>query len=83
MINDIIKWTLRTFLIGVFWVFFLSINIEGRTLFSYANETFVENELVRTADRELLELWSKLYKAASLAFSDEGEFGRRSGQKVY
>ncbi len=79
MFNDLLKWLFRTCLLGIFWVFFLSIHVEGRTLFSYANETLVENQLVRTADEELMSLWRKLYHAASLAFAPESDMSSQQG----
>ena len=71
MINDISKWLFRTSLIAIFWVFALSISIKGQPLFNYANDFFVQNELVRFVDRQLGELWTKVSDTARITFSDD------------
>lgn len=68
--NDIIKWLTKTGFIAVFWVFIFSITIDGRTVFSYANNFLVQNSLVRTLDEELHDLWVKIYQTAQVTFSD-------------
>ena len=67
--NDLVKWLLRTAVAAVIWVFVLSIQWGGRPLFAYANETLVQNPLVRAADEELADLWQRLGKAARLTFA--------------
>lgn len=70
MFNDMLKWCARTSLIALFWVFFLSINWNHQPLFSYANEIFVQNDIVRFLDEELGELWSKISQTARVTFSE-------------
>ena len=70
--NDLLKWLSRTVLTAVVWVFVLSVNVEGRTLFSYANEILVQNSVVRMVDEELSELWDKVYVTAKKA-AEESE----------
>ena len=71
--NDVIKWMLRTGATAVIWIFLLSININGRSVFSYANEILVQNAFIEMLDRELEELWSKVYTTASSTFSEESD----------
>lgn len=71
--NDFIKWVTRTSLIAVFWVFILSITIDGRSLFSYANRLLVQNSLVQMLDEELADLWDKIYNTAKVTFSETKE----------
>lgn len=75
--NDMIKWVLRISLIGVFWVFILSINIQGRAIFSYANESLVQNNFVQFLDEELAELWGKIQETARITFSEMSEVERK------
>jgi hypothetical protein len=70
MLNDVLKWCARTSLIAVFWVFFLSITWNSQPLFSYANEFFVQNDLVRYIDEELGDLWAKISETAKVTFSE-------------
>ncbi len=65
--NDMLKRLWRTLFTAVIWVFIFSINISGRSLFSYANETLVQNSLVRLIDQELTELFHKVYIATRQA----------------
>jgi hypothetical protein len=66
--NDIIKWIFRTTMIGVAWVFILSVTVSGRTVFSYANNTLVQNTFVQMLDEELSSLWFKVYNTARVTF---------------
>ena len=56
--------------VGVFWVFVLSITVEGRPIFSYANQTLVQNSFVRMVDEDLGELWDKIYQTAKITFAE-------------
>ena len=71
--NDFFKWCSKILITGVFWVFFLSITISGRSLFSYANDIFVQNTLVQYVDEELADFWSKVKKTARVTFSEMSE----------
>lgn len=71
--NDILKWIGKNLLTAVFWVFVLSITVNGRSLFSHANGVLVQNTLVQTIDEELAELWVKIYRTAKMTFADESE----------
>lgn len=68
--NDIVKWIGKFFLHSILWVFILSIQWNGKSLFYYANETLVQNDLVRTVDHELAQLWTKFARSAKMSFSD-------------
>ena len=51
--SDTTKKILRNFGIGVIWVYILSIKVYGRTLFGYANEILVQNQIVEAIDHTL------------------------------
>ncbi len=69
MINDVFKWIMRTTLIAVFWVFALSITYNGKTLFNYANNALVQNELVYFLDGQLGDIWSKISETARVTYN--------------
>lgn len=50
----------KTTLWGILWVFVLSFEVQQRSLFSYANEYLVRNQLVETSRYELAEIWGHL-----------------------
>lgn len=75
--NDFFKWSLKTLCIGAFWVFFLSITIGGRSLFSYANQALVQNAAVQFIDSELADLWDRVAKTARVTFSEMSEGDRK------
>ncbi len=66
--NDFVKWLLKFTFQAILWVFLLSIRVEGRPLFTYANEVFVQNTVVETVDEELGDLWQRLSKTAKATF---------------
>ena len=68
--NDLIKWALKTTVIGVFWIFVLSITFNGRPFFNYANGILVQNSLVMMLDGELAGLWDKALKTARITFKE-------------
>lgn len=68
--NDFLKWVGKIFLHCIMWVFVLSVQWDGKSLFYYANETLVQNQLVQTVDEELAQLWTKLSRTAKMTFSD-------------
>lgn len=68
--NDFLKWLGRTSLIAVFWVFVLSININDRPIFNYANDVLVQNSFVRMLDEELSSLWVKVVDTARITFKN-------------
>lgn len=63
------KCLLKIGLSAVIWVFILSIEIGGRSLFSYANEYLVDSTLVHSIDDELAKIWDRISKTAETAFS--------------
>jgi hypothetical protein len=75
--NNFLKWWLKTLFIGIFWVFFLSITINGRTLFSHAHGVFVDNAAVHFLDQELAELWDKVSETARVTFQQISEGERK------
>ena len=75
--NDIIKWCFKSFATAILWVFLLSINVQGRTVFSYANELLVQNPIVRMVDEELSETWDKVYLTARRTFDEDSSEDRK------
>ncbi len=67
--NDFVKWILKVMFQAVLWVFILSIKVDSRPIFNYANEVFVQNTLVQTVDEEMGTLWSRLSKTAKATFN--------------
>ena len=76
--DDIFKWFVRVSFIGIFWVFFLSITIEGRSIFSYANDTLVQNSFVQFLDEELADLWSQIAETARVTFTEMSQGDRKA-----
>lgn len=58
--NMIVVPVLKILLWGLVWVFVLSVEVQQRTLFSYANEYLVRNEFVETASSELASIWGHI-----------------------
>ena len=67
--NDALKWIGKVALHAVFWIFFLSIRWDGRTLFSYGHDTLVQNSFVQAIDEELADLWFRLSETAQVTFN--------------
>ena len=68
--NDLLKWLRKTIISAICWVFLLSLNISGRSLFSYANEILVQNQIIRAVDAELSDLWTKTRIAVKNSLND-------------
>ena len=68
--GSLIKWVGVNLLTALFWVFVLSIDYQGRTLFSYAHQIIIQNEIVQDLDDSLEDIWVKIYDTASLAYSE-------------
>ena len=64
MIQDLIKWLVKIFMHLVLWVFILSIQWDGRTLYDRSHEILVDNPLVELVDEELRGLWDKVSATA-------------------
>lgn len=77
--KDVIKRIGKTALQGLIWVFVLSLNWNGRTLFSHANEVFVQNQVVLAADAQLADWWDQLKSVSVAAFRDEAN-KQKNGQ---
>lgn len=76
-LNSLLFWLIRTFLTALLWIFILSINIKGRTAFSYAHEVLVQNPVIEMLDDELSEVWERVYIAARKAFVEEDEIKKK------
>jgi hypothetical protein len=51
--SDTTKRLLKIFGVGIIWVFILSVRIQGHTLFYYANDFLVQNQIVAAIDQTL------------------------------
>lgn len=69
MLQDTLKRLIRLGLSMVVWVFVLSIQIQGDSIFNHLHGTLVENKLVRAVDEELATLWFNLKESTSAAFN--------------
>ncbi len=63
------KYVLRLLMVGIAWVFILSIRWDGRPIFYSANELLVQNPVVRSIDSGLNDAWQRLQRAAHVAFA--------------
>ena len=66
--QDAIKKIGKLSLTAVLWIFVLSITINGRPLFWYANDFFVQNSIVEAIDQELSDLWYRVSETAKITF---------------
>ena len=74
--TEIVKWLGKSTLTAIFWVFILSIHVQGRPLFFIAHEIFIQNAFVQQMDEYLVDLWGKASETASRTYdqlSDEEE----------
>ncbi|MEY4631632.1 MAG: hypothetical protein RIQ81_1752 [Pseudomonadota bacterium] len=64
---------------GVVWVFVLSIQVDGRTLFSHAHGILVDNQVVAAVESQV----TKGLRAASDLASSQARriFGQESGRR--
>jgi hypothetical protein len=60
MFKDLAKKSAKTFVAFVIWVFILSYQWQGRTLFARAHEVLVENSLVEFIDQQLSATWKRV-----------------------
>jgi len=72
MINDFMKWVIRTIVGMVCWIFILSIRVNNAPLFQHGHDILVDNSLVRTIDRELGELWYIAKETAKSTMASTG-----------
>lgn len=78
MINDFMKWVVRSIVSMICWIFILSIKVNNAPLFQHGHDILVDNSLVRTIDREIGELWyvakeaAKSTMASTSATEDKG-----------
>lgn len=79
--NDFMKWCFKLVFNAILWVFILSINWNGRTMFSYAHATLVDNAVVRAFDEQLAVMWSKVSRAAKTAFSEDANLPQPADRK--
>lgn len=53
----------------IMWVFILSIRVDGRTIFSHANDVLVQNSIVAAIDSELAGLWYRITETAKVTYA--------------
>ena len=58
--SDTTKKILKVIGAGVLWVYILSIRTGGHTLFYFANDILVQNQIVEAIDQTLVENYEKL-----------------------
>ncbi len=68
--TEIIKWIGKISITAVFWVFILSIQVQGRPLFFLAHETLIENKVVRQLDEYIVDLWGKAKETAMRTYEE-------------
>jgi|GEM_PF-1790114 hypothetical protein len=69
--KDFCRWVLKSVLMGIAWVFVLSIPVRGDLLFHHAHDVLVQNSLIDLLDRELNVAWDKLKVTARAALADD------------
>ncbi|MFK7825540.1 MAG: hypothetical protein AB8G05_15425 [Oligoflexales bacterium] len=69
MIQDLVKWLFKIFVHLVVWVFILSIQWDGRTLYDRAHEVLVDNPVIDLVDEELKDLWDKVSATAESTYA--------------
>jgi hypothetical protein len=67
--SDRMKKVLKFVGVGVLWVYILSIRVGGSTIFHYANDILVQNQIVEAIDRQLAVAYDHAMETASNAFS--------------
>jgi hypothetical protein len=61
--------TLKFLGTGVLWVYLLSINIGGHTIFHHANDILVKNQIVEAIDQQLTDTVKSVTHLASDGFA--------------
>lgn len=67
---DRLRWMGKHALIGVLWVYVLSLTVNGRPLFSYAHSLLVKNVAVETLDQTLVDTWERFYRTAKVSIRE-------------
>jgi hypothetical protein len=67
--GDRTKKVLKFLGLGVLWVYILSIRVEGDTIFYYANDILVKNQIVEAIDRQLADSYDGALKVAGNAYT--------------
>jgi hypothetical protein len=67
--GDRTKKVLKFLGLGVLWVYILSVRVGGDTIFSYANDILVKNQIVEAIDRQLADSYDGAIKAAGQAYA--------------
>lgn len=69
-LKDCLKWLGRTLLTATAWVFILSIQVRGQTLFAHSHEILIENPFVEAIDEGLGDLWYRVSETARVTFNN-------------
>jgi len=67
--GDRTKKVLKFLGLGVLWVYILSVRVGGDTIFSYANDILVKNQIVEAIDRQLADSYDGAIRAAGHAYA--------------
>lgn len=76
--SDKTKKILKILGIGVIWVYVLSIRVSGHTLFYYANDILVQNQIVEAIDQTLADGYHSLANKMTLSIN-----GLKGGEKTF
>lgn len=79
--KDALKWIAKLSLSAIFWIFILSIRVDNRTLFSYANNFLVQNSFLEIVDTIADTLYN-VSDAAKTTFSEEGKDHKSKARKM-
>ena len=76
MFQVLIKWPLKLFIQLIFWVFILSLDWHGQTLYERVHKLLYSSELAQLARSEVNSLWHWLTDAA------EGSYAKLRARRV-
>ena len=79
--KDALKWIAKLSLSAIFWIFILSIRVDNRTLFSYANNFLVQNSFLEIVDTVADTLYN-VSDAAKSTFSEDGKNHKSKSRKM-
>ncbi|MCX6115968.1 MAG: hypothetical protein NT027_00350 [Proteobacteria bacterium] len=69
LMNEYMRRALKVLGYGIIWVFVLSIRIQGRTIFHYANNILVQNRIVAAIDETLSDGVDAVFSKVSNSFN--------------
>ncbi len=79
---DILKWAMTTIVYGIFWVFVLSAKSGEVRLFDKVSAAVVNNSVVTALDRELSDVFSRLYQTASITLNGRKDQAKKRVEEL-